>query len=201
MSKKKFYAKLNLDFIEELSETQLKELIKKEVSTANSRIRHIKNEGLENSSSVMNKKYKALLYGSEFGTESGYFSKSVAHKTKEELQQQFLKIRNFLSEGITAEKVRNQRNSRINYINEKMGGNSLENAEKVENIISELESSGITATVLGITPSDLIAIVTSRVERGESEIEIFDSFINAYENYKQSDETLDILSEYGELLT
>ena len=201
MSKKKFYAKLNLDFIEELSETQLKELIKKEVSTANSRIRHIKNEGLENSSSVMNKKYKALLYGSEFGTESGYFSKSVAHKTKEELQQQFLKIRNFLSEGITSEKVRNQRNSRINYINEKMGGNSLENAEKVENIISELESSGITATVLGITPSDLIAIVTSRVERGESEIEIFDSFINAYENYKQSDETLDILSEYGELLT
>ena len=82
---------------------QLKELIKKEGKTANSRIRRLKESGLIDSP-VISDKWRNLA-GMPFGTESGYFKTGTGEETYEEMQLHLMNILDFLSNNYTVKGV------------------------------------------------------------------------------------------------
>lgn len=82
---------------------QLKELIKKEGKTANSRLRRLKENGLLDSP-VINDKWRNLL-AMPFGTESGYFKTGTGNETYEEMQLHLMNILDFLSNNYTVKGI------------------------------------------------------------------------------------------------
>lgn len=82
---------------------QLKELIKKEGKTANSRLRRLKENGLLDSP-VISDKWRNLM-ASPFGTESGYFRTGTGEETYEEMQLHLMNILDFLSNNYTVKGI------------------------------------------------------------------------------------------------
>lgn len=82
---------------------QLKDMIKKEGKTANSRIRRLKENGLLDNP-VIGDKWRNLP-GSPFGTESGYFRTGTGEETYEEMQLHLMTILDFLSNDYTVKGV------------------------------------------------------------------------------------------------
>lgn len=82
---------------------QLKDLIKKEGKTANSRLRRLKENGLLDSP-VINDKWRNLS-GMPFGTKNGYFKIGTGDETYEEIQLHLMNIIDFLSNDYTIKGV------------------------------------------------------------------------------------------------
>lgn len=82
---------------------QLKELIKKEGKTANSRLRRLNENGLLDSP-IINDKWRNLS-AMPFGTESGYFKTGTGGETYEEMQLHLMNIIDFLSNDYTIKGV------------------------------------------------------------------------------------------------
>lgn len=96
------YAKLDYSLVKDLTVADLQQLIKKETSIANKRLRRLYNANLQNQSEQYNQEFSALLHNTNgFGTQSGYFSSATKEKSKQQLITQFLQVRNFLASDIT----------------------------------------------------------------------------------------------------
>lgn len=85
------------------TEEQLRERIKKEGKTANSRLRRLKENGLLGSP-VIGDKWRNIS-GSPFGTESGYFRTGTDGESYEEMQLHLMNIIDFLSNDYTIKGV------------------------------------------------------------------------------------------------
>ena len=118
---------------------QLKEMIKREGKTANSRLRRLKESGLLDSP-VIGDKWRnigAML----FGTENGYFKTGTDGETYEEMQLHLMNILEFLSKGYTVKGVQAAQNA----FSKKIGVDE-ETGNVVLNILRELRQMGYTAT-------------------------------------------------------
>lgn len=82
---------------------QLKDMIKKEGKTANSRIRRLKESGLLDSP-VIGDKWRNIS-AMPFGTESGYFKTGTGEETYEEMQLHLMNILDFLSNNYTVKGI------------------------------------------------------------------------------------------------
>lgn len=79
----------------ELSNKQLKNYIKQNIKTANSRIRRLKKTDTYQYNRPVQLKWNMILTDTKYGTKKGYFS--TGQKTRVELLQQAQNLRNFLS--------------------------------------------------------------------------------------------------------
>lgn len=121
------------------TENQLKELIKKEGKTANSRIRRLKENGLMDNP-IIGDKWRNIS-GSPFGTENGYFKTGTAGETYEEMQLHLMNIIDFLSNDYTIRGVQDARKEFAKKI-----GVDEETADIVLGILRELRQMGYTGT-------------------------------------------------------
>lgn len=121
------------------TENQLKELIKKEGKTANSRIRRLKENGLMDSPTIGDKWRN--ISGSPFGTENGYFKTGTAGETYEEMQLHLMNIIDFLSNDYTIRGVQDARKEFAKKI-----GVDEETSDIVLGILRDLRQMGYTGT-------------------------------------------------------
>lgn len=103
----KRYVELSQELIADYSAEQLKQLIRREGKTANSRLRRLRESGRINSPLIADK-WKHLE-NSPYGTDDGMFSMSTRGKTINQLRTQYLTIRQFLSRNYTAEGLEERR--------------------------------------------------------------------------------------------
>lgn len=82
---------------------QLKEMIKREGKTANSRLRRLKENGLMDSP-IIGDKWRNIS-GLPFGTEGGYFKTGTSDETYEEMQLHLMNIIDFLSNDYTVKGI------------------------------------------------------------------------------------------------
>lgn len=87
----------------EYTKDQLKDLIKKEGKTANSRLRRLKENSLLDSPTIRDKWRN--LAASPFGTKSGYFKTGTSDESYEEMQLHLMNILDFLSNDLTIKGV------------------------------------------------------------------------------------------------
>lgn len=118
---------------------QLKEMIKREGKTANSRIRRLKENGLLDNP-VIGDKWRNIS-GSPFGTENGYFKTGTAGETYEEMQLHLMTILDFLSKDYTTKGVQEARKEFAKKI-----GVDEETADIVLGILRDLRQMGYTGT-------------------------------------------------------
>lgn len=117
---------------------QLKDMIKKEGKTANSRIRRLKENGLMDSP-IIGDKWRNIL-GSPFGTENGYFKTGASGESYEEMQLHLMNILDFLSKGYTVKGVQAAQTE----FSKKIGVDE-ETGNVVLNILRDLRQMGYTA--------------------------------------------------------
>lgn len=131
----KRYAELSQALIAEYSAEQLKQLISREVKTANSRLRRLRKSGRINSPLIADK-WKHFEE-SPYGTDDGMFSASTRGKTINQLRMQYLTIRQFLSRNYTAEGLEERRREYA-----KRTGLNYENMDSVEYVLQALMNMG-----------------------------------------------------------
>lgn len=136
---------------------QLKDMIKKEGKTANSRIRRLKENGLMDSP-IIGDKWRNIS-GSPFGTENGYFKTGTGGETYEEMQLHLMNILDFLSNDYTTKGVQEARKEFAKKI-----GVDEETSDIVLGILRDLRQMGYTGTET-YNSTDL---VTELVELGMS---------------------------------
>lgn len=139
------------------TEDQLKELIKKEGKTANSRIRRLKENGLMDSP-IIGDKWRNIS-GLPFGTDSGYFKTGTSGETYEEMQLHLMTILDFLSKDYTTKGIQEARKE----FSKKIGVDE-ETGDIVLSILRDLRQMGYTGTE-AYNSTDL---VTELVELGMS---------------------------------
>lgn len=118
---------------------QLKDMIKKEGKTANSRIRRLKENGLLDNP-IIGDKWRNLS-GSPFGTESGYFRTGTDGETYEEMQLHLMTILDFLSNDYTVKGVQSAQSD----FSKKIGVDE-DTGIDVLNILRQLRQLGYTGT-------------------------------------------------------
>ena len=118
---------------------QLKDMIKKEGKTANSRIRRLKDNGLMDSPIIADK--WRVISGSPFGTESGYFKTGTGDETYEEMQLHLMTILDFLSKDYTVKGVQAAQSD----FSKKIGVDE-QTGDVVLGILRDLRQMGYTAT-------------------------------------------------------
>lgn len=118
---------------------QLKDMIKKEGKTANSRIRRLKENGLMDSP-IIGDKWRNIS-GSPFGTENGYLKTGASGESYEEMQLHLMNILEFLSKGYTVKGVQAAHTE----FGKKIGVDE-ETGNVVLNILRDLRQMGYTAT-------------------------------------------------------
>lgn len=121
------------------TEDQLRELIKKEGKTANSRLRRLKENGLMDSP-IIGDKWRNIS-GSPFGTENGYFKTGTGGETYEEMQLHLMTILDFLSNDYTIKGVQDARKDFAKKI-----GVDEETGDIVLGILRDLRQMGYTGT-------------------------------------------------------
>lgn len=131
----KRYAELSQALIADYSAEQLKQLIAREAKTANSRLRRLRESGRINSPYVADK-WKHFE-NSPYGTDKGLFSASTSGKTINQLREQYLTIRQFLSRNYTAEGMEERRREYA-----KRTGLNYENMDSVEYVLQALMNMG-----------------------------------------------------------
>lgn len=131
---------------------QLKDMIKKEGKTANSRIRRLKENGLMDSPIIADKWRN--ISGSPFGTESGYFKTGTDGETYEEMQLHLMNILDFLSKGYTVKGVETAQNE----FSKKIGVDE-ETGNTVLGILRDLRQMGYTATEVYETTELVVELV------------------------------------------
>ena len=204
------YAKLDYSLVKDLTVSDLQQLIKKEVSIANKRLRRLYNANLQNQSEQYNQEFSAALHNtSGFGTKSGYFSSATKEKSKQQLITQFLQVRNFLSSDITVTEVKKEQKARqasferIEKMKLQRGKRTRPKAisikktfELVDNLFTDLKNMGFNTNVLGSLYSDILAITKSRIESGENYSSILESLANSMNSYDY--DTTAILNDFSE---
>lgn len=131
---------------------QLKELIKREGKTANSRIRRLKESGLLDSP-VIGDKWRNIS-GMPFGTDNGYFRTGTDGETYEEMQLHLMNILDFLSKGYTVKGVQAAQNA----FSKKIGVDE-ETGSIVLGILRDLRQMGYTATEVYETTELVVELV------------------------------------------
>ena len=203
------YAKLNYSLVKDLTVTDLQQLIKKEVSIANKRLRRLYNANLQNQSEQYNQEFSALLHNTNgFGTKSGYFSSATKEKSKQQLINQFLQVRNFLASDITVTEVKKEQKARQASFEriEKMKlqrGKRTRNKtisikktfELVDNLFTDLKNMGFNTNALGSLYSDILAITKSRIESGENYSSLLENLSNSMNSYDY--DTTAILNDFS----
>lgn len=209
------YAKLDYSLVKDLTVTDLRQLIKKESSIANKRLRRLYNANLQNQSEQYNQEFSALLHNNNgFGTKSGYFSSATKEKSKQQLVTQFLQVRNFLASDITVTEVKKEQKARQASFEriETMKAQRSKRArpkkisikktfELVDNLFTDLKNLGFNTNVLGSLYSDILAITKSRIESGENYSNILESLSNSMNSYDfDTTAILNDFSQNGRLL-
>lgn len=204
------YAKLDYSLVKDLTVADLQQLIKKETSIANKRLRRLYNANLQNQSEQYNQEFSALLHNTNgFGTKSGYFSSATKEKSKQQLVTQFLQVRNFLASDITVTAVKKEQKARqasFERIETMKAQRSKRNRPKkisikktfelVDNLFTDLKNLGFNTNVLGSLYSDILAITKSRIESGENYSSILESLANSMNSYDY--DTTAILNDFSE---
>lgn len=203
------YTKLDYSLVKDLSIADLQQLIKKEVSIANKRLHILYNANLQNQSEQYNQEFSALLHNTNgFGTQSGYFSSSTKGKSKQQLVNQFLQVRNFLASNITVTEVKKEQKARqasferIEKMKLQRGKRTRPKTisikktfELVDNLFIDLKNLGFNTNVLGSLYSDILAITKARIESGESYSSILESLSNSMNSYDY--DTTAILNDFS----
>lgn len=203
------YAKLDYSLVKDLTVADLQQLIKKEVTIANKRLRRLYNANLQNQSEQYNQEFSALLHNSNgFGTKSGYFSSATKEKSKQQLVTQFLQVRNFLASDITVTAVKKEQKARqasferIEKMKLQRGKRTRPKTisikktfELVDNLFTDLKNLGFNTNVLGSLYSDILAITKTRIESGESYSSIVESLSNSMNSYDY--DTTAILNDFS----
>lgn len=204
------YAKLDYALVKDLTVEQLQELIHKETAVANKRLQRLYKSDLKNYGDQYGQEFSALLHNvNGFGTASGYFSKAVKGKNKQQLINQYLQTRNFLSSDITVTAVRKEQKAKQasferieqmkqgRYKRTKAKTISIKKTfELVDNAFTDLKNMGFNTNVLGSLYSDILAITKSRIENGESYSSVLNTLSNAMDNYDY--DTTAILNDFSE---
>lgn len=203
------YAKLDYSLVKDLTVTDLQQLIKKEVSIANKRLRRLYNANLQNQSEQYNQEFSALLHNTNgFATKSGYFSSATKEKSKQQLVTQFLQVRNFLASDITVTAVKKEQKARqasferIEKMKLQRGKRTRPKTisikktfELVDNLFTDLKNLGFNTNVLGSLYSDILAITKTRIESGESYSSIVENLLNSMNSYDY--DTTAILNDFS----
>jgi hypothetical protein len=203
------YAKLDYSLVKDLTVADLQQLIKKEVSIANKRLRRLYNANLQNQSEQYNQEFSALLHNTNgFGTKSGYFSSATKEKSKQQLVTQFLQVRNFLASDITVTAVKKEQKARqasFERIETMKAQRSKRTRpikisikktfELVDNLFTDLKNLGFNTNVLGSLYSDILAITKARIESGENYSSILENLANNMNSYDY--DTTAILNDFS----
>lgn len=131
---------------------QLKEMIKREGKTANSRIHRLKENGLLDSP-VIGDKWRNIM-SMPIGTESGYFKTGTDGETYEEMQLHLMNILEFLSKGYTVKGVQAAQSEFSGKI-----GVDEETGNIVLGILRDLRQMGYTATEVYETTELVVELV------------------------------------------
>lgn len=204
------YAKLNYSLVKDLTIEQLQQMIKKETSIANKRLQRLYKSDLKNYGEQYGQEFSALIHNTNgFGTQSGYFSKSVKNKSKSQLINQFLQVRSFLSSDITVTSVRKEQKAkqasfeRIEQMKQGRGKRTRPKTisiqktfELVDNLFTDLKNMGFNTNVLGSLYSDILAITKSRIENGENYSSVLEKLSNNMADYDY--DTTAILNDFSE---
>lgn len=121
------------------SKEELKELIKKEGRTANSRLRTLKENGLLDNP-IINDKWRNIM-AMPFGTEKGYFKTGTSNETYEEMQLHLMNITDFLSKDYTVKGVQQAQSD----FSKKIGVDDQTGID-VLGVLRDLRQMGYTAT-------------------------------------------------------
>lgn len=204
------YAKLDYSLVKDLTVADLQQLIKKEVTIANKRLRRLYNANLQNQSEQYNQEFSALLHNTNgFGTKSGYFSSAVKNKSKQQLVTQFLQVRNFLASDITVTAVKKEQKARQSSF-ERIEKMKLQRGKRtrpkqisikktfelVDNLFTDLKNLGFNTNVLGSLYSDILSITKARIESGENYSSILENLANNMNSYDY--DTTAILNDFSE---
>ena len=203
------YAKLNYSLVKDLTVTDLQQLIKKETSIANKRLRRLYNANLQNQSEQYNQEFSALLHNTNgFGTKNGYFSSATKEKSKRQLITQFLQVRNFLSSDITVTAIKKEHKARqasFERIETMKAHRSKRSRPKkisiqktfelVDNLFTDLKNMGFNTNVVGSLYSDILAITKSRIESGENYSSLLENLSNSMNSYDY--DTTAILNDFS----
>lgn len=150
----KAYNPLSQELLKDMTVNQLQRLIKKEVRTANSRMRRLRQSG-DIDSPVINDKWRNF-YNNPYGTQSGMFSTTTKGRTKEELEQQLLTIRQFLSAPTTKTQIAEYKKT----YGERTGI-SIESVDEVMDIVRQLYKLGYTYTEVN---SDILKLIETELQ-------------------------------------
>lgn len=121
------------------SKEELKELIKKEGRTANSRLRTLKENGLLDNP-IINDKWRNIT-AMPFGTEKGYFKTGTGAESYEEMQLHLMNITDFLSKDYTIKGVQQAQSD----FSKKIGVDDQTGID-VLGVLRDLRQMGYTAT-------------------------------------------------------
>ena len=121
------------------SKEELKELIKKEGRTANSRLRTLKENGLLDNP-IINDKWRNIT-AMPFGTEKGYFKTGTGNESYEEMQLHLMNITDFLSKDYTIKGVQQAQSD----FSKKIGVDDQTGID-VLGVLRDLRQMGYTAT-------------------------------------------------------
>lgn len=121
------------------SKEELKELIKKEGRTANSRLRTLKENGLLDNP-IINDKWRNIQ-AMPFGTDKGYFKTGTSDETNEEMQLHLMNIKDFLSKDYTLKGVQQAQSD----FSKKIGVDDQTGID-VLGVLRDLRQMGYTAT-------------------------------------------------------
>lgn len=172
---------LKENWVSKWTTKQLIEMIKKEGKEANLRIDRLKSLGLYEDNQVIQLKWNAYLKSSQYGTKSGKFSIATEGRTRQQLMTQYINIRNFLAGKTTVSETREQLKTQASRL-----GSDVSNVSRIYRIYNKIGGSS-----LGSISSDIILrIITERVNAGQSDDEIIDSYDRALENANTMQELL-----------
>lgn len=121
------------------SKEELKDLIKKEGRTANSRLRTLKENGLLDNP-IINDKWRNIT-AMPFGTEKGYFKTGTNNESYEEMQLHLMNITDFLSKDYTLKGVQQAQSD----FSKKIGVDDQTGID-VLGVLRDLRQMGYTAT-------------------------------------------------------
>lgn len=121
------------------SKEELKDLIKKEGRTANSRLRTLKENGLLDNP-IINDKWRNIT-AMPFGTEKGYFKTGTGDESYEEMQLHLMNITDFLSKDYTLKGVQQAQSD----FSKKIGVDDQTGID-VLGVLRDLRQMGYTAT-------------------------------------------------------
>lgn len=179
LSKRKNYVVISDELVNKFTTAQLKELIKKETHTANTRLKRLEKVGLRDVNPLIQRKWN-MYTNTKFGTKKNYFSSNTKKMSRNEILVMYKNVRLFLSGKTTITDTKDTISKHKK--NFEMNGLNLSESEVVD-ILRSYGNSGIN-TIIG-NSEIAFKIITGMVHKGYSERKII-AIINKLENSKKS---------------